>query len=224
MKSILRCACSALTATIITTSPYASADDFDYSHITVGYYDGDANLPADIANVFGLDRSLDIDGFEIQAQYSANEIFHFFANYQDADISLIGVGSSSINAWAVGFGGHGSINDETDIYWNLAYRHSNFEIDGLLDESFGHIPITVGFRWAPFSWVEFKPAVTHYLPINDGTNLEAAESTVLDLRAYLTDHEISFQPYIGYLYTLADESGALIGDLNLLHIGCRVSF
>lgn len=65
-----------------------SASDFSYKNFSVGYLDGSAKLPGDVADFLGSEKDLDVEGLQVDGQLEFTNNFFGFASYQDGDIGL----------------------------------------------------------------------------------------------------------------------------------------
>jgi hypothetical protein len=198
----------------------ASASEFSYKNLSIGYLNGSAELPS---SYLGAAQDLDIEGFQIDGQYEIANNFFGFISYQDGDISLNTVGSVDLTAFTAGLGGYVPLGEHVDLQYGVGYRYSNWEASGFPDQSIGHITANIGLRWSPVEWLEFHPSITQYIPVVDDDFLGAVQATYLDARLYVTASE-TFQPFIGVTCNLQEDSKNITGNLVVFQAGMRLSF
>ena len=140
-----------LISLILAFSASASADDFDYNFLSVGY--GSINF----------DGGLDGNVFSLGGSYAVTDSYYAFFDYNagslDAGIDTTG--------WNAGFGYHRALSDKVDLVAELAYVYSELDIPqaGSFDDS--GLGLGVGFRFAQSDKLELNAGIS-YVDFGDG--------------------------------------------------------
>ena len=149
---------SILTTFLLTISVTATAEDFNYNWLQLGY------------STFDFETA-DGDGFELAGAFELSEEFFLFGGYSQADLDF-GIDTST---WNAGFGYRNSIAASTDLFATASYEYVEFDapVFGRSDDSgFG---LGVGMRFMPVPAVELTGSI-NYVDVGD-------DDTVLKLAA-----------------------------------------
>ena len=148
-----------LISLILAFSASASADDFDYNFLSLGYGSVDFD-----------DLGADGDGFTIGGSYAMTDSYYAFFNYNAASLDL----DIDTTLWGAGFGYHRALSDTVDLVAELAYVSVEVDIPqaGSFDDS--GLGLSVGFRFAQSDKLELNAGINYvdYGDIGDDTGFE----------------------------------------------------
>ncbi len=183
---------SSLVILLLAFASSASAEDFSYNYLSVGY--GTTDL--DTVNVDG-------DGYTAGASFAFSDRIHGFADYETAGLDL-GV---DVNRWSAGVGYNTSLSDAVSLFARLSYEYVEIDtpIFGTIDDNgYG---FAAGVRFAVGSKLELN-GIAKYVDYSDGgddTSIEVAalyeivDALALGFSADWSD-DISTYTFYGRLY------------------------
>lgn len=147
---------SVLFTALLALSFAASADEFDYNYLNVGYQ----RMTLD-------DGSFDVDGdgFGIGGSFEITESFFLSASYGMAEFEEQGV-TVDFDTWSAGLGWHTPLSDTIDFVSTLSYERVEASALGFSadDDGFG---LGVGLRFAASEAVEINGGID-YVDFGDG--------------------------------------------------------
>jgi hypothetical protein len=213
-----------LLASLLSSS--AMAADVSYTHLNVGYLNGEADLP-DYVQVLGLDDDVDVEGWFVSGQYEITNNFFAYASYQQGELEsdFVFGGSFEVDTQIIeaGLGGYAALGDDVDVYYSVGYKYSTLEVDGFGDQDVGNIDLTVGLRWSIAGWVEVNPYVEQSFGVDDDEFVEAVNTTTAGLNVLVTGIPY-VQPFAGVSYELDSSKDNIASDLLLYSAGVRFAF
>jgi hypothetical protein len=203
----------------------AAASDFSYTQLDLGYLNGSAELPNSFTGGGFVDDDLDIEGLFIGGRYEITNNFFAYAKFEDGEIELDTIwGGTDIDTMRIeaGLGGHVSIASCADFYYSVGYKFTELD-DGANPQRLGNIDVLVGIRWAPATWLEVNPYISHSFGVDDDDALDAVDVTTAGLNLYVTAYE-RVQPFAGVSVELDSSRDNFVSDLVLFSGGLRFSF
>ncbi|GAA5124058.1 hypothetical protein JIN84_12170 [Luteolibacter yonseiensis] len=199
-------------------SANATASQFSYTHLDLGYLNGSAETPVD-------EIDLDLEGFVAKGRIQIAEGFFGYLGYEDGEIETDanGIPDESLDTLRLtaGLGGYGSICDSADVYYGIGYKYTELETSGI-EQELGNIDLHVGIRWAPTSWLEVNPHLEQSFGVSDD-DLDAVDTTTIGLNLYVTAIDY-VKPFAGISYELDTSDDSLVEDTLLYSVGLRLSF
>lgn len=148
---------TALTTVLLAMSVTATAEDFSYTWLQLGY------------SVIDFD-SADGDGFNLGGAFEISDEFFLFGGYSQADLDF----GIDTQAWNAGFGYRNPIAASTDLFATVSYEYVEVDVPlfGRSDDSgFG---LGVGMRFMPVPAIELNGSINYVDVGDDDTVLELA--------------------------------------------------
>lgn len=137
---------SSLIVGLLAFSAAASAENFDYNYLTLGY----GNIDFD-------DIGVDGDGFGLGGSYAINESYHVFAGYTAADLDF----DVDATSWSAGIGYHTGLSDAVDLVATLSYEYVELDVPlvGSVDDN--GLGLGLGLRFAASDKLEVTAGINH---------------------------------------------------------------
>ena len=147
---------SVLLTALLALSASATAQDFDYNYLTLGYQ-----------RVTLDDGSFDVDGdgIGLNGSLELNENFTIFAGYGMAEFEEQGI-EVDADTLSIGIGWHTPLADNVDLVTGLSYEYIDISALGFGVDDNG-IGLGVGLRFAASDRMEVSGGVD-YVDYSDG--------------------------------------------------------
>jgi long-subunit fatty acid transport protein len=143
---------SSLIILLLAFSASASAEDFSYDYVFLGY----GNVELDSVNVDG-------NGYSLGGSYGFTDSIHGFASYETADLDF----SVDTTRYNFGVGYNTSVSDAVDMFARLSYEYLEFDVPGVGSVDDSGYGLSVGARFAASAKLELDAAV-NYVDYGDG--------------------------------------------------------
>lgn len=140
-----------ILAVLLALSAAASAEDFDYSFLTLGY-----------ASVDFDDAGVDGDGFGIGGSYAINPQYHVFAAYTASDLDF----NIDASSWNAGFGYHTGVSDTVDLVAGISYEYVELDPPGAGSFDDSGLGLGIGLRFAANEQFEVHAGI-NYVDLSD---------------------------------------------------------
>lgn len=146
---------SVLFTALIALSASATAQDFDYNYLNLGYQR--VTLDDGLFDVDG-------DGIGLSGSFEINESFTIFGGYGMAEFEEAGI-EVDADTLSVGIGWHTPLSDRVDFVTGLSYEYIDLSAVGqsVDDNGFG---LGVGLRFAASDKVEINGGIS-YIDMSD---------------------------------------------------------
>lgn len=145
---------SSLFILLLACSTIASAGDFDYDYLSLGY----STVEFDDINVDG-------DGFGIGGSYAINPDYHLFAGYDAAGLDF-GVDATAFGA---GIGYNMGLSPVVDLIAQLSYQYVELDVPGFGSVDDSGLGLGVGLRFAASPMLELNAGID-YVDLSDSGN------------------------------------------------------
>jgi hypothetical protein len=147
---------SVLFTALLALSASATAQDFDYNYLSLGYQR--VNLDDGTFDVDG-------DGLGLEGSFEVGESFFIFGGYGMAEFEEQGI-TVDVDQATVGLGWHTELSDNVDFVTGLSYEYIDVSALGLGVDDNG-IGLGVGLRYAASDNIEINGGVD-YVDYSDG--------------------------------------------------------
>ena len=147
---------SVLFTALLALSASATAQDFDYNYLSLGYQR--VNLDDGTFDVDG-------DGIGLNGSLEIGESYFIFAGYGMAEFEEQGI-EVDADTMSIGFGWHTSLSNNVDFVAGLSYEYIDVSALGLSVDDNG-IGLGVGLRYAASDKIEINGGVD-YVDYSDG--------------------------------------------------------
>ena len=141
-----------LISLVLAFSASASAEDFDYNFLSLGYGSVDFD-----------DLGVDGNGFTIGGSYAMTDSYYAFFNYNAASLDL----DIDTTLWGAGFGYHRALSDQVDLVAELSYEYVEFDIPLTPSIDDTGLGLAVGVRFAQSEKLELNAGI-NYVDYSDG--------------------------------------------------------
>lgn len=151
---------SSLIIGLLAFSAVASAENFDYNYLTLGY----GNIEFDEVNVDG-------DGLGLGGSYAISDSYHIFAGYNAADLDF----DIDATTWGAGFGHNRSLSDTVDLVAKISYEYVELDAAGVGSVDDSGLGLGLGLRVAASDKLELIAGINHvdYSDSGSDTGFEA---------------------------------------------------
>ena len=183
-----------LLALLLSFSAAASADDFSYNWLQVGY----GTIEFD-------DIDLDGDGLGFGASFEVNDDFFIFGNYTTVDLDF-GIDANSMRA---GVGYNTTVAEGADLFATVSYEYAEIDLPILGAEDDNGFGIGVGMRYWVAPGFELNGGVS-YVDVGDDGDTAFSFGAVYSftpafaggLGASFADEASSFSVFARYYFGL----------------------